>query len=40
MPEFSIATLTQEERKIVYEAEKLFKQKTGKDCVMIAWEKK
>lgn len=35
---YCIANLTEQEQVILKEMESLFKQKTGKDCVMIAWQ--
>lgn len=38
--DFCIAQLSEKEKQAVDEAEAKFKSETGKDCVLIAWEKK
>lgn len=38
--DFCIAALSEKEKQAVDEAEARFKAATGKDCILIAWEKK
>lgn len=37
---FCIAHLSEKEQQAIHQAEANFKSATGKDCVLIAWEKK
>lgn len=38
--DFCIANLSEKEKQVIDKIETEFKAETGKDCVLIAWEKK